>query len=76
MATNRVWLRLDIPTIHLELTPELQEIWNEIQFFEDSQMHTAYDDAWNRFLTKAHYKIMEQIEDDYNVSDAGETRGG
>lgn len=75
MAQNTVWLRLDIPTIRIDLTPELQEIWNRIQFHEESHQYTQYDEAWEEFLSKAHYKIMEQIEDDYHVSDAGETRG-
>jgi len=75
MAANTVWLRLDIPTVHIRLTPELQELWNNIQFFEDSQMYTEYDEAWNQFLNLAHDDIMDQIADDYNVSDAGETRG-
>lgn len=75
MAENTVWLRLDIPTIRIRLTPELQEIWNQIQFYEEAQMYTEYDNEWNKFLNKAHYDIMDQIADDYNVSDAGEVRG-
>lgn len=75
MAENTVWLRLDIPTINIRLTPELQEIWNQIQFFEEAQMYTEYDNEWSKFLNKAHYDIMDQIADDYNVSDAGEVRG-
>jgi len=57
------------------LTPELQEIWNNIQFYEEAQMYTEYDNAWNEFLEKAHYDIMDQIADDYYVSDSGEERG-
>lgn len=75
MAQNTVWLRLDVPTIRIRLTPELQEIWNNIQFYEEAQMYTEYDNAWNEFLEKAHYDIMDQIADDYYVSDSGEERG-
>jgi hypothetical protein len=75
MAQNSVWLRLDVPTIRIRLTPELQEIWNDIQFFEEAQQYDQYNAAWDAFLGLAHYDIMDQIADDYNVSDAGETRG-
>lgn len=75
MAENKVWLRLDVPTIHIRLTPELQSLWNDIQFYEEAQMYTEYDHAWELFLAKAHDDIMDQIADDYFVSDAGETRG-
>ena len=75
MAQNTVWLRLNIPTIHIRLTPELQKLWNDIQFHEESRQYPQYDAAWNDFLNKAHDDIMDQIADDYNVSDAGEVRG-
>ncbi len=38
-------------------------------------MYTEYDEAWNEFLKKAHYDIMDQVADDYYVCDSGEERG-
>lgn len=75
MAHNSVWLTLHVPTITVRLTPELQKLWQDIQFHEESGQYEQYDAAWNAFLDKAHYDIMDQIADDYNVTDAGEVRG-
>jgi len=74
-AKNTVELRLDIPRVSIVLTEELQKVWNEIQFHEESKQYDLYDAAWEKFLKLSHDEIMDQIADDYWVSDASENRG-
>lgn len=75
MADNYVHLRLDVPSVVLKLTPKLQTLWNDIQFYEDAQKYTEYDHAWELFLDEAMDEILDQIRDDLFVSSATETRG-
>lgn len=75
MADNYVHLHLDVPSVVLKLTPKLQTLWNDIQFYEDSQQYTEYDHAWELFLTHAMPEILDQIGEDLGVIDATVTRG-
>lgn len=74
-AKNYVELRLDAPSVRIELTEELQKVWNEIQFHEESRQYDLYDAAWEKFLKLAHSDIMDQIADEFYVMDANERRG-
>jgi hypothetical protein len=75
MAKNYVDLYLEAPDIRIELTEELQKVWNEIQFHEDSGQYTLYDAAWDKFLKLAHNDIMDQFANEIYVSGAKERRG-
>ncbi len=75
MADNFVHLHLDVPSITLKLTPKLQNLWNDIQFYEDSQQYTEYDHAWELFLNEAMDEILDQIREDLFVVDTATTRG-
>lgn len=75
MADNYVHLHLDVPSVVLKLTPKLQTLWNDIQFYEDAQKYTEYDHAWELFLVEAMPEILDQIAEDLGVVDATETRG-
>lgn len=75
MADNYVHLHIDTPSITLKLTPKLQTLWNDIQFYEDAQQYTEYDHAWELFLNEAMDEILDQVRDDLFVSTATESRG-
>ncbi len=75
MAKNYVELSLDAPSVRIELTEELQKIWNEIQFHEESKQYDQYDAAWEKFLKLAHADIMDQIAEEFFVMAASERRG-
>lgn len=75
MADNFVHLHLDTPNVILKLTPKLQNLWNDIQFYEDAQKYTEYDHAWELFLEEAMDEILDQIRADMFVVDATVTRG-
>lgn len=75
MADNFVHLHLDVPSIVLKLTPKLQSLWNDINFYEDTQQYTEYDHAWELFLEESMDEILDQIREDLCVTDATGTRG-
>lgn len=75
MANNTVELQISSPTIRIVLTPALQEIWNRIQFHEESKQYDQYDAAWEEFLDMTHEDIIDQFSDEFYVMDAREYRG-
>lgn len=75
MAKNYVEMTLDFPSVRIELTEELQKIWNEIQFLEEAKQYDLYDAAWNKFLKLVHQDIMDQVADEFYVMSAKERRG-
>jgi hypothetical protein len=75
MAQNYVRIHIDPPSVRINLTPELQELWNQIQFYEETQEYDRYDQAWDEFLSLTMSDILYQIEDDLTISRAKEYRG-
>jgi len=75
MADNYVHLHLDTSSVTLKLTPKLQTLWNDIQFYEDSQQYTEYDHAWELFMNEARDDILDQLWEDLGVTYARTTRG-
>ncbi len=75
MAQNYVRLHIDAPSVRVNLTPALQELWNQIQFYEETHEYDKYDKAWDEFLSLAMPDIMFQIEEDLTIQAAKEYRG-
>lgn len=64
-------LHLDLPSrIDIELDDRAHHLWEQIQFFEDTEDYKAYDRAWEDLLNYFEEEIKDAVFSDLGVYNA------